>query len=174
MPEKILGAGRVFASHYQFVLCADASRILSDEENWTQTKVDRGYAGGEAFVLFGTEADLNDHWIELRLADVAPSADHWQRITCAPFTTESGTAHVMSVIDAEPVFSARVPPGDYAAYCACQNLGIDQLSLGELDAADAEPLDDAAFAVRTDLEHYTIFLVPGRPTQTGRLHDEPA
>lgn len=30
-----LGAARIFADHYQFVLCERPDYALSDEENWT-------------------------------------------------------------------------------------------------------------------------------------------
>jgi 3'-phosphoadenosine 5'-phosphosulfate (PAPS) 3'-phosphatase len=37
----------------------------------------------------------------------------------------------MSVIDGRPPISAEIAPGDCAIYVAAQNLGVDQLSLGE-------------------------------------------
>ena len=68
----------------------------------------------------------------------------------------------MSVIDEIPAISAEIAKGDYAVYVAGQNLGIDQLSLGE----DKE-LSDAEIAACKDAEWYQIFLVPGLPVEKG-------
>jgi hypothetical protein len=57
--------------------------------------------------------------------------------------------------------------GDYGVYVAGQNLGIDQYSKGE-----TVPLTDEELAARRDLEWYRIFLVPGIPSQVGRLKDD--
>lgn len=166
---SIIAAGRLFASHYQIVICDDPSRSVSDEENWDESKVARGFAGGVSFRMVGTEADLNDHWVELDLATEPPKAKEWQRITCVHLRSESGKIHVMSVVDDEPVLSADIGIGDYSVFVAAQNLGIDQLSLGE----EAE-LSDRDIASRTDLERYRIFLVRGLPRREGRLKDAQA
>ena len=63
---------------------------------------------------------------------------------------------------------ADIAPGDYALYVAAQNLGVDQLSLGE----EGE-LSDAEFADRKDLEWYRLFLVPGQPAEEGFIVDRP-
>jgi hypothetical protein len=62
--------------------------------------------------------------------------------------------HWMSVIDNVPVISAEIGKGDYAAYIAGQNLGFDQLSLGE----DGK-LTDAELAARKDLEWYRTLVM---------------
>jgi len=116
--------------------------------------------------MIGTEADLNDHWIELYASDEPPPLDTWQRMTCVHFRSSTGQVHVMSVIDNIPCISAEIGKGDYAAYIAGQNLGIDQLSLGE----DGK-LTDTELAARRDLEWYRIFVVPGVPHREGRLKD---
>jgi len=116
--------------------------------------------------MIGTEADLNDHWVELVSSDLPPSSEEWQRITCVHFHSGSGRIHVMSVIDHDPAFSAEVECGDYAVYAAAQNLGIDQLSLGE-----TAKLSDAEIAARRDIEWYRLFLVAGKPEVEGRVVD---
>jgi len=116
--------------------------------------------------MIGTEADLNDHWVELVSSDLPPSSEEWQRITCVHFHSGSGRIHVMSVIDHDPTFSAEVECGDYAVYAAAQNLGIDQLSLGE-----TAKLSDAEIAARRDIEWYRLFLVAGKPEVEGRVVD---
>lgn len=168
MEDKQLGAARVFASHYQLVVCDDPAITVSDDENWSPEKFARGFAGRPTFRMVGTGADLNDHWVELVLVDQPPSLDAWQRITCVHFRSTSGKVHVMSVIDTDPTISADIAPGDYAAYVAAQNIGIDQLSLGE-----KSKLTDDEIAVRKDIEWYRLFLVPGKPDREGRLVDRP-
>jgi hypothetical protein len=168
MANTLLGAARLFASHYQIVVCDDPSRSMTQEENWNAEKVAQGFAGTPCFRMIGTEADLNDHWIELHAADEAPKFDNWQRVTCVHFRSSTGKVHVMSVIDHVPAISAEIARGNYSAYVAGQNLGIDLLSLGE-----DKRLSDAELASRKDVEWYGIFLVPGLPDREGRLKDAP-
>ncbi len=169
--DRVLGSARIFASHYQLAICDDPKRIVSDSENWNDDKVARGFAGSPTFRMVGTEADLNDHWVELVLSERPPSADDWQRITCVDFLTESGNVNLMSVIDNQPAISAKVEPGEYAAYFAAQNIGIDQRSLGELNGDDNQPISDDELAARKDVEWYRVFIVSGRPAQRGRIVD---
>lgn len=159
-------AGRVFASHYQLVICDDPTRSITDDDNWNDSKVALGYAGNSSFRMVGTEADLNDHWVELVLSERPPSVDHWQRVTCMDFVSNTGQIHVMSVVDAVPALSLTIPPGEYSVFVAGNNLGVDQKALGE----EAE-LSDQELAQRRDLEWYRVFVVPGSPSQTGRLRD---
>ena len=167
MAEDRLGAARIFASHYQLVICDDPSRPLADEENWTREKGLQGFAGAPAFRMVGTEADLNDHWVELYASDQPPCFDAWQRVTCVHFRCSSGRVYVMSVIDQQAPIAANVPSGDYAVYIAGRNLGIDQNSKGE-----TARLTDEELAARKDLEWYRIVLVPGIPSRVGRLNDD--
>jgi hypothetical protein len=169
MGNTPLAAARLFASHYQLVLCDDPHSPLPEDDNWTKQKAARGFAGNSSFRMVGTEADRNDHWVELYISDQAPVLEEWQRVTCVHFRSLTGKAHVMSVIDQAPAISAEIPTGDYAAYFAAQNLGVDQLALGE-----DRKLSDAELAARRDLEWYRIFLVPGVPNHEGRLRDAPS
>jgi hypothetical protein len=166
MADVSLGAARIFASHYQIVVCDDPLRPLADEENWTEEKGLQGFAGAPSFRMVGTEADLNDHWIELYASDQPPLFDEWQRVTCVYFQCLTGQVYVMSVVDHEAPIAADIPEGNYAVYVAGQNLGIDLLSKGE-----KIHLTDEELAARKDLEWYSIFLVPGIPSRVGRLKD---
>jgi hypothetical protein len=164
MEDQLLGAARVFASHYQIVVCDDPARTITDDENWDREKAAQGFAGAPTFRMVGTDADLNDHWVELVAASLPPSFDQWQRITRIYFQSTSGKVHVMSVIDNNPLISANIKPGDYTVYVAANNLGIDQLSPGE-----DHKLTDAEIAARKDIEWYRLFLVPGKPEVEGRI-----
>jgi hypothetical protein len=168
MEDQPIGAARVFASNYQIVVCDDPARTLNDDENWDDGKVSRGFAGAPTFRMVGTDADLNDHWVELVATNRPPATDQWQRITCVHFLSTTGKIHVMSVIDSRPAISAEIAPGDYAIYVAAQNLGIDQLSIGE-----DHKLTDAELSKRKDVEWYRLFVVPGKPETEGRLIDRP-
>lgn len=156
-------AARIFASHYQLVICDDPTAFTEDT-NWTDEDVARGYAGNRHFRMVGTEADLNDHWVEVELAEAAPALEPWERVTCVDLECSSGKIHIMSIIDDEAPISLEVERGPYAVYVAGCNLGIDQNSLGE-----DEDLSDQQLAERKDLEWYRIFLVPGPTTRVGRV-----
>jgi hypothetical protein len=162
MGEVLLGAARIFASHYQIVICDDPSRLLANEDHWTDEKTLHGFAGASSFRMVATAAHLNDHWIELYSLDQPPLFDEWQRVTCVPFHCSTGKVHVMSVVDREAPMTADIPKDSYAVYVAGQNLGIDQQSKGEEVC-----LSDEEIAGRKDLEWYRIFLVPGVPSRTG-------
>jgi hypothetical protein len=166
MAEVSLATARIFASNYQIVVCDDPSRPLADEENWTPEKNLQGFAGAPSFRMVGTEADLNDHWIELCASDQPPLFDEWQRVTCVHFWCSTGKVYVMSIVDRKAPLSADIPEGNYAVYVAGQNLGIDLYSKGE-----NVRLTDEELAARKDLEWYRIFLVPGIPSHIGRLKD---
>ncbi|MBC7882096.1 MAG: hypothetical protein H7Y37_12280 [Anaerolineae bacterium] len=159
-------AARVFASHYQLVICDDPT-IFTEELNWRNGDFERGFAGNERFRMVGTEADLNDHWVEVRIVNDLPELDAWQRVTCVSFQCITGHVHIMSILDNEPSISLDLPNGNYAVYVAGSNLGVDQSSLGEY-----EKLTDTQLAHRKDVEWYQIFIVPGRPVREGRIKDE--
>lgn len=160
---KTLGAGRIFASHYQFVLCEDPARAMDDAENWTDETVQLGFAGAPAWRMIGTEADLNDHWVELAVSDTPPNPADWHRIICCGFKTASGAVHVMGLMDADPAITAMIAPGPYAAYICGLDLGVD--------AEGPQAPTDAELAARDDVERYRIILVPGGPTDVGVIHD---
>ncbi len=163
---QILAATRIFASHYQLAICDDPM-AFTEESNWGEGDLERGFAGNERFRMVGTEADLNNHWVEVAISDEPPDPEPWQRITCVGLSCNTGRIHIMSVIDNEPPISLDFPKGDYSVFVAGCNIGVDQLSLGE----DGD-LTDEQLATRKDLEWYRIFIVPGKPIQQGRLKDE--
>ena len=163
---SVVAACRIFASHYQIAICDDPTRSITDDENWDDRKYAAGFAGGVSFRLVGTEADLNDHWVELDTSGQSPNLTEWQRVTCVHLRSETGRIHLMSVIDDKPRLSVEVEPGDYSIYVAGQNLGTDLLSLGE----DGR-LSDQQLAARKDLEWYRVYIVPGIPEEQGRLCD---
>jgi len=159
-------AARIFASHYQLVICDDIA-AFTEETNWGDGDVVRGFAGNEHFRMVGTEADLNDHWVEVQLADEPPTLEPWDRVTCVSLTCSTGKIHVMSVIDEMPAISLDVPDGEYSVYVAGCNLGVDQNSLSEEDE-----LTDQQLAQRKDLEWYRLFIVPEKPGAVGRVKSE--
>ena len=133
---------------------------MADEENWNDEKMAQGFAGAPSFRMIGTEAHLNDHWVELYASDQAPRLDDWQRVTCAHFRSSTGKVHVMSLIDQIPPISAEIGEETMPCYVAGQNLGIDQLSLGE-----DKKLSDAEIAACKDAEWYRIFWFRAYPVE---------
>ena len=158
---------RLFASHYQILICDDPLAPFGDDENWNKQSFSIGFAGNQRFRLFRTEADLNDHWIEIVPAAEPPGLDGWDRVICANFRSTTGQLHIMSVIDVEPVISITLKRGDYTLYMAGVNIGVDQHTLGE-----EHELTDEQLSLRMDLERYKIYLVPGHSNNVGILRDE--
>ncbi len=165
-PAMTEAAGRVFASHYQLLFCDDPSRPIPEEANWGIAAMKRGYTGSPQVRLVGTEADLNDHWVRISISDYPPDLSPWQRVTLFHFQSLTGQLHVMSVVDDQPRLSVSIGIGDFSVYVAGQNLGVDLALLDEQG-----PLSDAELALRTDLEWYQIFVVPGVPIAEGRIKD---
>ena len=163
---QIFAATRIFASNYQLAICDDIM-AFTEESNWGEGDSDRGFAGNDRFRMVSTEADLNDHWVEVVIADEPPNLEPWQRVTCVSLSCNTGQIHIMSVVDNEPPITLNLPKGDYSVFVAGCNIGIDQLSLGE----DNE-LTDEQLSARKDLEWYRIFIVLGKPVRQGRIKDE--
>ena len=160
-------SGRIFASHYQILVCDDPLAPFNvDTENWDDRARSSGFAGNKRFRVLGTEADLNDHWVEISEAESPPLEHEWERITCTDFESTTGMAHVMSVVDDGPVISISIDRGSYVLYFAGNNMGVDQLSLKE-----EHELTDSQLAARNDVEHYRIYLVKGMPDKIGRIKD---
>jgi hypothetical protein len=159
-------AGRIFASHYQILVTDDPRRALPDEGIWDNEAVKRGYTGDARCRVFGTEADLNDHWVEVVVCDGSPAFAVWDRVTCFGFRSETGFLHVLSVIDDAPRITVEVVPGEYAVYAATNNLGKDPVA-----AVEGEALSDEELSRRKDVEWYKLFVVPGCPEVEGRVKD---
>ncbi len=163
---KHLGSSRIFASNYQLMITDSVKRGITDDINWNDEKVERGYAGDQHTLLVGTEADLNDHWVDLYKTDIKPNFDEYQRVLCLHFSSETGKILVLSVIDDEPSIEANIGIGEYTIYFSGNNLGVDQLSLG-----DESELTDSELRDRLDLERYSIFIVSGKPSIEGKIRD---
>jgi len=165
---KNLGSSRIFASNYQLMITDSMCRVITDDMNWDDEKAERGYAGDQHTILVGTEADLNDYWVDLYQTESKPNYDDYQRVFSLYFSSETGKVLVSSVIDNEPSIDAKIGKGDYTIYMAGKNLGVDQLSLG-----DETELTDAEYKDRLDLERYSIFIVAGKPSVEGKVRDIP-
>lgn len=163
---QIIAATRIFTSHYQLAICDD-TMAFTEESNWGGSDSEQGFAGNDRFRMVGTEADLNDYWVEVAIANEPPNLDPWQRVTCVSLSCSTGQIHIMSMTDSKPPISLNLPKGDYSVFVAGCNIGIDQISLGK----DSKVTEDQ-LATRKDLEWYRIFIVPGKPIQQGRIKDE--
>ncbi|MGB3454953.1 MAG: competence protein ComJ [Litorimonas sp.] len=156
-----LGEGRVFASHYQIVL-RDGPDAFFDEptENWTEESHKRGFAGNPRFRMFSTEADLNDHWVELVLRETPVDPRDWHKTLTFDFHCETGTVQVAGILDTDAVITARMAAGPYTVQACSMNPGVDQFSLNEM--GPSETLSDETLKRRRDLEWHRIHLVPAR------------
>lgn len=157
---QLVAATLIFISHYQLVICDDAM-AFTEESNWSGGDSERGFAENDRFRMVGTEADLNDYWVEVAIANEPPNLAPWQRVTCVGLNCSTGRIHIMSVTDSKPPISLNFPKGDYSIFVAGSNIGIDQISLGEDDK-----LTDEQLAERKDLglfRPYYAGLRPRRP-----------
>ena len=157
-------AGRVFASHYQIIISNSPSLEIPEDASWNEENSRRGYTGNSNIISFSTEADLNDHWVNVYTVQDVPNLSIYERVLLLPFTCPTGELHVMSVISLEPEMTIQFNPGNYSVYIASRNLGVDQLSLGE-----EGKLSDLELEQREDLERYDIFLCQGLPEQEGMI-----
>ncbi len=113
-----LNSARVFASHYQLMITDSMNRMITDDINWDDDKVKKGFAGDKYIILVGTEADLNDHWVDLYQSDAEPPMDEYQRVIRLPFYSETGNIYISSVTDigTDPSIEAEIGIGEYTIY----------------------------------------------------------
>ena len=93
---QIVAANRIFADNYQLAICDDVM-AFTEESNWCEEDFERGFSGNEKFRMVGTEADLNDHWVEVAIADEPPNLDPWQRVTCVGLSCNTGKIQIRDV-----------------------------------------------------------------------------
>jgi hypothetical protein len=89
-------------------VCTDID-AFDENANWTKDSVKQGYAGTDTFRMIGTDADLNDHWVEAKLSSEPPPLADWHRVTCVSLENRTGQVHVMSVIDDVPPITLHIP-----------------------------------------------------------------
>jgi len=159
LEQKKLGSARIFASHYQLLICDDPSYRFPDDENW-QTREKQLYAGNPRHRMIGTEADLNDHWVELWIAPDPPIAAEWDRVICVDFECQTKNVFVMSVIDNKPPIKSRLTNGNYSLFMATQNLGVDPV---DIDTISLQTLETSL----KKAEWHKLILVPRSHSRTG-------
>jgi len=151
---------RVFADHYHFYLYDSEAEPCDDMPDWDAAALDRGYIANPRVIHVGTQAHLNDHWVEVWLAEALPTDDSSDRTFARSVEVSSGTLSVAGPMDPKAeVLEIPVDPGVYSVRVEAFNLGIDSYSLGELDESDAEPSDED-IAARADIERYRVVIVP--------------
>lgn len=155
-----VGERRVFADHYHFYLYDSDVEPCDDMPDWDDTALDRGYIANPRVIHVGTRAHLNDHWLEIWLAEAKPATGDADRVFSRSVEVSSGKLAVAGPMDPDQeILEIAVDPGVYSVQVEAFNLGVDAYSLGELDDADVEPSDED-IAARADIERYRVVIVP--------------
>ncbi len=143
----------------------DDPGVFIEDSNWGPGDVERGFAGNDHFRMVGTEADGNDPWVEVAIANEPPAPEPWQRITCVGLRCSTGQVHVMSVIDDKPALSVNVESIQYlwraATWVSINSVWAKPVSSPTRNWRNAKILNGTK-----------IIIVPGKPPQQGRLKDE--
>jgi hypothetical protein len=159
---KLLGHFRVFAGHYQFLLCDYEADPLESLPRWSAKEVEKGYIATHEAAFITSRANLNDVVISVALAKKPPTATECERELSFPLTVSSGKLLVTSLDGYQTRDSVvSVPAGDYLVYVLSYNLGVDALSTGEVKKLGWKRLSNRQRFARTDYEHHRVVLVPG-------------
>jgi hypothetical protein len=156
-----LGRFRIFAGHYQFILCDSEADPLDDAPQWDRAATNRGYVAGESVAIIVSKAALNNIVVAVELATAAPADESAERQLTIPMDLPSGELWVTSLDGLNEPNGVSLPPGRYSCHVLSYNLGADQMSTGELlkPGGDRQLTDRERFA-RTDYEHHRVVLVP--------------
>jgi len=93
------------------------------------------------------------------MSDQPPKATACDRQFNFNMSIPSGELNVTSLnVDSPNVVS--VPPGDYVIYVRSFNLGVDEMTTGELSKDNPKRMSNAERFARHDFEHHHIVLVP--------------
>tara|TARA_A100000171_G_C2058516_1_gene108726 strand:- start:21 stop:494 length:474 start_codon:yes stop_codon:yes gene_type:complete len=152
----MLGSARIIASYNQIALASNWGHQVTDQENWDDEKVARGYAGAPEFRMFSTISDMNNHWVELHYDSHAPDTQKWERVVVSDFHTQDGSVFVSSVIDFEPTIKAIIKPGSHSAYFLGMNIGVAPSPNFQLTEKSERNID---------CEWYRIILVPKQSSE---------
>ena len=143
----LLGRGHIHARWRQIVLATEPDHVMADDDNWTDAKLSRGFAGSAEERLFVLDAGERTFDVALHLLDAAPGLVADRRTVCADLVNHSGRIEVSGLIDDTAAIAVDLPPGEYAAYVS-------------------EPRHGAASIGAPDLR---IVLVQDVPLRRGRL-----
>jgi len=158
-----LGQFRLFADHYQFILSDAEADPLEDVPQWDDPEAARtkakGYVASDSAAFIKSRADLNDIVVRVFMSDQPPKATACDRQFNFNMSIPSGELNVTSLnVDSPNVVS--VPPGDYVIYVRSFNLGVDEMTTGELSKDNPKRMSNAERFARHDFEHHHIVLVP--------------
>ena len=164
MRMQPLGQFRVFAGHYQFILSDAEADPLEDVPQWDDKEAARtkakGYVASDSAAFINSRAHLNDIVVRVFMSDQRPKATACDRQFNFNMSLPSGELHVTSLDGLDSPNVVSVPPGEYAIYVRSFNLGVDEMSTGELSKENPKRMSDAKRLARHDFEHHQIVLVP--------------
>lgn len=147
--------GRIYADYYQFYLFDGNEYYAEDMPGWDEENVSKGYISNGRIIYLGTRAHFHNHWLDVYLSDQTPSFDECERALSLNLKITSGKLGIASPLDT--IADIDIKEGSYIAYILAFNLTKE----------DENELSDEELEQRTDLERYTIVLVPGSTDHEG-------
>lgn len=168
---KLLTEFRIFADHYQFFVydssadpCPESFYTEPDNQRSDLGSYQQGYITNGRTICFGTEAHLNNHWIEVYLSEQLPDLAEAQRVLALPLQVDSGKVAITNLLNlGEPISEIVVPSGQYTVYLFAFNLGVDEAREWERGdfVDDDRQLSDEELKAELNFERYKIVLVSG-------------
>ena len=156
-----IGEFRLFAGHYQFILCDAGADPLREVPRWPKDDFSRGYTVGKSTAFIISKATLNNIVVRVVLSDRRPAvpADCERHITFN-LSLPSGILHVTCLDGLASPNEVQVASGEYEVHVLSFHLGIDEFTTGELRNPNYRKLTDAERFERRDFEHHQVVLLP--------------
>ena len=147
---------KIFADHYQFyIFDAEFDHYNEPRLDWHQPdRLKYGYLATERAIYVSTVADLNTHRLRVFLNE-SPT-QQYEREFSANLQIQ-GNAIKISAPTNSPEDDLIIPvsPGHYLITVCSNHVGSDELTVFP---NNIEPLSDAEFLSREDMESYDIFI----------------
>ncbi|MBD2072347.1 hypothetical protein H6F86_00160 [Phormidium sp. FACHB-592] len=183
-PMQLLTEFRISADHYLFFIydtgvnpSPDSFYSDPDEKRSDLGSYRQGYITNGRTICFGTDAHLNDHWIEVYASTQVPAFGKAERVIALPLRIDSGRVAITNLLYlTEPMKQVDINPGVWTVYLLAFNLGTDRLfnrGIPRPESRSGKQLDqltDDQLKANWEFERYQIILVPGFQTPVGVLH----
>ncbi|BAU13300.1 hypothetical protein LEP3755_38390 [Leptolyngbya sp. NIES-3755] len=177
---QLLAEFRLFADHYQFFVydaavdpCPESFYSDPDEKRSDLGSYRQGFVTNGTTICFGTDAHLNDHWIEVFSSVQIPDFGQAERVIALPLKVDSGKVGITNLLYLrKPVKEVTIDAGIWTVYLLAFSLGSDEFHNRGIERPklDSDRLTDEQLRNNWEFERYRIVLVPGMQVPIGVLH----